>query len=251
MGVSLLNNRVVLVTGAARGLGQQIACRAAEEGARVAITDRDPKGLENTEALLHQLGADTLIIEGCLTDTTFPEKLIDACDHRFGQLDCLVNNAGIEHRASIADHTLEAWDKVIAVNLTAPFLISQAALRLLKESDAPAIVNIASTAVTGFKGQPAYDTSKGGVLSMTRSLAVDLSEFGIRVNAVCPGFIETEMIASDPELSDICDRFCRKLPAGRPGKPREIAAAVIWLASGESSYVTGQGIFVDGGWVRS
>lgn len=137
------------------------------------------------------------------------------------------------------------------VNLTAPFLVVQATLRLLETSGHGAIVNIASTAVTGFAGQVAYDSSKGGLLSMTRSMAADLGSKNIRANAVCPGFIATDMVAADPDFVKFGERISRGLPIARMGTPEDVAAAVVWLASDQAGYITGQGLFVDGGWIRA
>ncbi len=251
MGRFFQDDATALITGAARGIGQAIAIRFAREGVNVIITDINAEGLEETASSIRALGGNPLCITGSLTDTQFPIQLMAGCGTRYSKLDILVNNAGVEHRASVADHSLDDWNRVLGINLTAPFLVCREALPLLDRSVAPAIVNIASTAITGFKGQVAYDSSKGGVLSMTRSMAVDLSSRGIRVNAVCPGFVETHMVIDDPQLALLSQRFCRTLPIPRPGTPEEVAAAVIWLASREASYITGQGIFVDGGWIRS
>lgn len=248
---ALLGGRIALVTGAARGIGRAIALRAAAEGAKLLLTDRDTEGLEDTARLARELGCECATVVGSLADTEFPGALIKAGHERFGRLDTVINNAGIGHRASVADHTLKAWNKVVAVNLTAPFLVVQAALPLLEQSTRGSVVNIASTAVVGFAGQVAYDSSKGGLVSMTRSMAVDLGGKGIRANAVCPGFVATDMVAADPDFTRISERICKTLPIARVGQPDDIAAAVVWLASDEARYVTGQALFVDGGWIRT
>ncbi len=247
----ILDNLVVLVTGAAGGIGSAIALRAAEEGARLFITDRDHEGLQRTKERIVSIDGIANSLVGSLSNPSFAQHLIDECHAQFGALDVVVNNAGIGHRASVAEHSLEAWNKVIHVNLTMPFLIVQKAIPMLAQSNSAAIVNIASTAIAGFGGQVAYDSSKGGILSMTRSMAVDLSDIHIRANAVCPGFVDTDMVATDAEFKNMAEIYCKRLPIPRLAKAVEIAAAVVWLASPESSYVNGQGIFVDGGWIRS
>jgi NAD(P)-dependent dehydrogenase (short-subunit alcohol dehydrogenase family) len=247
----LLEGRVVLVTGAARGIGRAIALHAADEGADLLVTDRDADGLAGTAKAIEAKGRAAHAIVGSLVGVEFPRVLAEGAREVFGRLDLVVNNAGIGHRGSVAEHTLKAWDKVIAVNLTAPFLIVQAALELLEESGHGAVVNIASTAVAGFAGQVAYDSSKGGLLSMTRSMAVDLGSRNIRVNAVCPGFVATDMVATDPNFAKLGERVSRGLPIARMGRPEDVAAAVVWLGSAQASYITGQGLFVDGGWIRT
>jgi 3-oxoacyl-[acyl-carrier protein] reductase len=165
-------------------------------------------------------------------------------------IDILVNNAGIEHRASLEEHSAAIWEKVLLVNLTAPFKLAQAAAPYLAASGVGAIVNITSVAVTGYSGQIAYDVSKGGLQTLTRSLAVELGPRGIRANAVCPGFIQTPMVEAHADLKAVGTRFVRALPISRMGRPEEVAAAVLWLSSDAASYVTGQTIAVDGGWLR-
>lgn len=247
----LLEGRVALITGAARGIGRAIALHAAAEGADVLVTDRDAAGVSATAADIEALGRKTRAVVGSLSNAEFPAALAAAAQEAFGKLDVLVNNAGIAYRGSVADHARTAWDKVMLVNLTAPFLLVQATLKLLEESGHGAIVNMSSTAVTGFAGQVAYDSSKGGLLSMTRSMAVDLGSKKIRANAVCPGFIATDMVAADPDFVRLGERVSRGLPIARMGKPEDVAAAVVWLASDQASYITGQGLFVDGGWIRA
>lgn len=247
----LLADKVVLVTGAARGIGRAIALCASAEGASLFLTDRDERGVRETLAAIEGAGGRAHALAGDLTAPEFPERLSLEVAEKFHRLDVLVNNAGVEHRGSVAEHTPEAWSRVIAINLTAPFLITRAMLGLLEKSNAGAIVNIASTAVAGFPGQVAYDSSKGGILSMTRSLAMDLARHRIRANAVCPGFIATDMVLQDSELKRLGELTTRALPIRRMGASEEIAEAVIWLASDRASYVTGQALFVDGGWIRT
>lgn len=247
---TLLRGRTVLVTGAGRGIGKAVAQRSAEEGAALVIADINGSELQLVADQLQSMGNQVSALTGDLTEERFASELPDAARTLTGRLDAIVNNAGIEHRATIEDHERSDWERVIAVNLTAPFLVVRAALPLLSETSG-SVVNIASTAVTGFRGQVAYDTSKGGILSMTRSMAAELGRKGIRVNAVSPGFIATDMVLGNTELTQLGERQCRTQPITRMGRPDEIAAAVVWLLSDQASYITGQNIFVDGGWIRS
>lgn len=251
MGERLLKDKVVLITGAAGGIGSAIASRAAQEGARLLLTDRDEKGLAHVADRIACAADNVQTVAGSLSNPALADDLIQECERKFGALDVVVNNAGTGFLGTVEEHQLERWSKILQINMTMPFLIVQKALPLLRKSSSAAIVNISSVAVTGFKNQVAYNSSKGGILSMTRSMAVDLSEDRIRANAVCPGFVDTNMVAADPEYKTLGEKICSGLPIPRFGKPEEIAAAVVWLASNEASYINGQGIFVDGGWIRS
>ncbi len=243
-------NQAVIVTGAARGIGRAIALRFALEGARVAAVDI------LADELAELCACETALsrIVAVEADISTPEGAREATNRALealgGHVDVIVNNAGIEHRAPIASHEADAWRRVMAINLDAPFFIVQTALPALLAADAPAIVNIASTARIGFFGQPAYDTSKGGLVTLTRSMANELGREGVRVNAVAPGFIATNMVADDPKITAIGEKQVRLQPLQRMGKPEEVAAAVVWLASSNASYITGQTLHVDGGWVR-
>ena len=244
-----LSGRRALVTGAGRGIGAAIAERLAAEGVAIAVNDIDADAAQCVAERLRAGGAIAIPTPGDVSDRDAASALVDACADRLGGLDILVNNAGVEHRSSITDHTAKAWEHVLAVNLSAPFWTAQAAGRHLAASTHGAIVNICSIAVIGFFGQAAYDASKGGLLTLTRSLAVELGRQGIRANAVCPGFVETDM-ARQEELRRLGDRTVATLPVRRWGTVEDVADAVAWLVSDEAAYVTGQSLFVDGGMVR-
>ncbi|UNX56604.1 SDR family oxidoreductase (plasmid) [Georgenia sp. TF02-10] len=240
-----LADRRVLVTGALGGIGAALTDRLLAEGACVL-------GVDRPEAVAAR-GADCpagLTLAGVdLLDPSAPAAVSTLCRDELGGLDGLVNNAGIEHRAPLGEQHDDDWTRVLSVNLDAPFRLSRDLADALTRSGTGVIVNICSIAVVGFAGQAAYDASKGGLLTLTRSLAVELGPRGVRANAVCPGFIDTPML-DQGSLRSIAERVARGLPLRRLGTPADVAAAVAWLLSDESAYVTGQSLFIDGGMNR-
>ncbi len=244
-----MSGRPVLVTGAARGIGLAIAHAFGARGARVAINDRDPADVDRAVAALREKGSDAIAVPGDISDEHACAGIVgEACDGE-GRLAVLVNNAAIGRAAPLASHKIDYWRKVLDVNLMGPFLLARAAQEALRQADG-AIVNIASAAAYGMKDQCSYNASKGGLISLTRSLALELGPAGVRVNSVCPGFVDTEMLKSDASLHRHSQKFARSLPLGRFARPEEIAEAVLWLGSDDASYVTGHALFVDGGWIR-
>lgn len=238
--------RVALVTGAARGIGAAIARRFADDGVRVVLHDRDARELAEVAGTLD--GEPPLTLVGDLSQPEVAARLVaDVLDHH-GRLDHLICNAGTGWLAALEDHPLDAWNRVMAVNLRAPFLLARAAQAPLAAAGG-SIVTTASVAATGLGGQAAYDASKGGLISLTRALAVELGPAGIRVNAVCPGFVETRL-GTHPSTRERVASVVAAQPIKRLGHVDEVAAVVAYLASGRASYVTGQALHVDGGWVR-
>lgn len=244
-----LSERVVLVTGAARGIGYAVAELAIGCGARVAICDVDAEGVAGAT---HRLGRDTLGLavdvikeDDCETTT---RKVVE----RFGRIDVLVNNAGVfEHLRSTLRQDLAEWRRVIDVNLQGTFLMARAAAKSMSALRIQgSIINIASVAgLVGFPASNAYGVSKAAVVMLTQTMATDLASRGIRVNAVAPGFIHTPMTATLAEnLGAPGGTFERRIPMGRFGDPQDIARAVVFLASDWGSYITGAVLPVDGGW---
>ncbi len=242
-----MNGRRVLVTGAAGGIGTALVADLLAQGAQVLATDVDAPGCGR----LARLGHDRLHVAPLdLTESGAPQRIVDQALDRLGGLDGLVNNAGVEHRAALGEHSTADWARVLEINLSAPFRLARAAAPALAGQPGAAIVNVCSIAVTGFAGQAAYDASKGGLLSLTRSLAVELGPLGVRANAVCPGFIDTPMLDVSG-LRGLAEKVAARLPIGRCGHPEEVAAAIGWLLGTGAGYVTGQALFVDGGMVRA
>ena len=248
----LRNNAVALVTGAATGIGRATAEAFARAGARVVIADRDAERGAVTARELHEIGPEVLFVPTDMADAKAVADLIGAVERRFGRLDYACNNAGIEgEQGPTADCTLENFDRVIAVNLRGVFLCMKYEIPLLLKGGGGAIVNMASVAgLVGFAGLPAYCASKGGVVQLTKTAALEYATQGIRVNAICPGAIQTEMIDriinDDPGAQA---SFRAMHPMNRMGQPEEIADAVVWLCSEQASFVTGHTLPVDGGMV--
>ncbi|MBI2398976.1 MAG: 3-oxoacyl-ACP reductase FabG [Xanthomonadales bacterium] len=235
--------RVALVTGAGRGIGAAIARRLHAEGASVVLADRDG---DAAAALAAELGGErVLALAVDVTARGELEALMARIQSDLGGLDLLVNNAGIIRDGFLAKLSEADWDTVLAVNLKGPFLCCQAALPLLRARSGGAIVNIASRSWLGNPGQSNYSASKGGVVSLTRTLALELARFAIRVNAVAPGLIDTPMTQAMP--TEARERLLRMQPTGQMGTPADIAAAVAFLGSADAAFISGQVLHVDGG----
>lgn len=255
-------DQVVLVTGAARGMGRGIAERFAAEGAAVVLADRDHTVTATADELA---GADvqTLGVVCDVTDETAVQQMVDSIDQRFGRLDVLVNNAGTITIAPLADLTLEAWNRVLAVNTTGAFLCAKAAAPLIRRGGRGGrLLNAASgQARQGFIYTPHYAASKFGVIGLTQSLAKELAKDQITVNAYCPGIVGTDMWAyndrewgrllGDYAPGELMAEWVAGIPLGRAGSNDDVANLLLFLASDEASYITGQSINIDGGMFMS
>ena len=246
-------DKVVIVTGGGQGIGMAIARAFAAEGAKVAIADADREaGQENADYIAAQSG-EVISVESDISQETDVCRLFETVTGHWGKVDILINNAGIGYRGNIFKDTMEPWDRVLAVNLRGAYLCAKYAAPWLAKSKVGAIVNIASTrALMSEPGWEAYAASKGGLLSMTHALAISLGEYGIRVNAICPGWIEVSDWKKLSEKTVPVHREADKAqhPAGRVGKPEDIAAACLYLVSEEAGFITGTHLVVDGGITR-
>lgn len=243
-----LDGKVAFVTGSTRGLGWAIAEAMAAQGARVVINGRNLDDVQTRVRDLIDRGYAADGRAGDVGDLDAAVAHIDRIAEEAGRFDILVNNAGINARAPLAEFDQADWDRVLRVNLDAPFALSRAASRHMCAAGTGRIINIASIMGTVARPTiPAYVSSKGGVEALTKALAVELGPRGITVNAIGPGYVATEMntvLVNDPEFNSM---VCERTPVGRWGAPAEIAAAAVFLASDEASYVNGQKLIVDGG----
>ena len=238
----LLRDRVAIVTGAASGLGRATVVRFAAEGARVVAVDLNEAALR---ASLEDGPGGVLPIAADIAQADAVQRAVAQAREHFGSVDILAHYAGITRDAFATKMTLEAWNAVITVNLTGTFLVAQAVAQVMAEQKSGSIILTSSRSYYGNIGQANYSASKGGVVSLTRTLALEMGRYNVRVNALAPGFITTPMTDVVPE--HLRERAKSATPLGRHGRPEEIAAVTCFLASDESSFITGQIINVDGG----
>ena len=244
--------KVAVVTGAASGIGRAIALAFAREGAKVAVADVQEAGGQETVRMIGAEGAEAIFVRTDVSQAAEIQEMVSRTVQAFGRLDHAVNNAGIEGEvAPTAECTEANWDRTLAINLRGVWLGMKHEIPELLRQGGGAIVNMSSVAgLVGFAGSPAYCASKGGINQLTRTAALEYAGQGIRVNAICPGVIQTPMIdrmeAAHPEMGEM---FATMHPLGRIGRPEEVAAAAIWLCSDAASFITGVLLPVDGGFV--
>ncbi|AFH43053.1 3-oxoacyl-[acyl-carrier-protein] reductase FabG (short chain dehydrogenase SDR family) [Fervidicoccus fontis Kam940] len=245
MGKMSFKNRTSIVTGSAMGIGKGIAQKLASLGSNLILFDISDKIFETAKEIEH-LEVEVLPFKGDVTNKEDVERSVEEGISKFGKIDILVNNAGIYPSKPFIEMTESDWDRVLNINLKSMFLFSKAVLPNMMKNSYGRIVNISSiAAIVGFPGLIHYSASKGGVVGFTKALALEVAKFGITVNAIAPGPIETSGTKVDEQTAEI---YKRLIPVGRMGKPEDIANAVAFLASEESQFITGHLLVVDGGY---
>jgi NAD(P)-dependent dehydrogenase (short-subunit alcohol dehydrogenase family) len=248
----MLNDKVALITGGGNGIGREAALAFAREGARVAVADYEAESATQTVALINDNGGQAISLSGDVTRAAQVQAMLDATIAAYGRLDCAFNNAGIAgHQVAASGQLTHEWsesafDRMIEVNLKGVWLCMKHEIPLLRSNRGGAIVNTASIAgLLGLRTSSGYVAAKHGVIGLTKTAAVEYAEEGIRVNAVCPGYIVTRM--TGPVRETRSEAVIARTPMRRFGQPREIAEMVVWLCSDRASYVTGAAYEVDGG----
>lgn len=248
-----LKNKIALVTGARRGMGRTHALALAKQGAKVAVTDIDKNECEAVVKEITALGGEAAAFKLDVSSGAEVEKVFDEVVKRFGGLHILVNNAGIYFPKPALELTEAEWDKMLAINLKGQFLCAKRAAKEMAKNKWGRIINIASVASgqvgVGISGGAHYTASKGGIIGMSETLAIEWAPLGITVNVIGPGIIDTPMVGAVEIPKAAMEGMLARVPMKRMGKPEEISAAVAFLASEEASYVTGATFFVDGGWL--
>ncbi|NLA23623.1 MAG: 3-oxoacyl-[acyl-carrier-protein] reductase [Bacteroidales bacterium] len=247
--MELLKDKVVLITGAARGIGRAIAIGVARQGANVAFTDlKADENFDTLVAEIAEMGGKAVGFESNAAVFADADKLIDDVMQEFGRIDVLVNNAGITRDTLLMRMSEEQWDLVIDVNLKSVFNLTKAVQKVMLKQRSGSIINVSSVVgVNGNAGQSNYAASKAGIIGFTKSISKELGPRNIRCNAIAPGFIATEMTAVLPE--EVREEWNQKIPLRRAGKPEDVADVVVFLGSDLSSYVSGQVISICGGMI--
>lgn len=246
-----LEGKILLVTGASSGIGRATALAGAREGACIVVADLAAHTGAETVEMIKRQGGEAVFVRTDVTQAAQVEALVQAAVAAYGRIDCAHNNAGIEGElATTADYVEESWDRVMAVNLKGVWLCMKYEIPQMLQQGSGSIVNTSSLAgLVGARRMPAYVASKHGVAGLTKTAALEYARSGIRVNAVCPGFIHTSMVDRMflGRRPDIADRLAAAEPIGRLGQPEEVAEAVVWLSSDAASFVTGHTMTIDGG----
>ena len=246
-----LDGQSAIVTGAGRGLGRALALALAEAGADVALAGRTPQTLAKVQGEIEAVGRRAICVPTDVASLDDLDRLVATTVEALGGVDILVNNAGTTHRAPAADFPETEWDRVMDVNVKSVFFLCQKVGKvMIEQGRGGRIINIASLiSMIGMPSIPAYAASKAGVLLLTRSLAVEWAQHHIRVNAIGPGYFKTDLTAGLEDHPDRGPKIKMRIPMKRWGQPEDLKGAVVFLASDASRYITGQTIFVDGGWL--
>lgn len=250
-----LHDKVALVTGAAQGMGKADAIALASQGAKVILTDRKIDLCKKVAAEIQSKGGEAACFEMDVSSKAQVEKVFADVIKQYGKIDILVNNAGIFAPKMALDLTEEEWEQTMAINLKGQFLCAQQAAKDMARRKWGRIINISSVASgstgIGFPGAAHYTASKGGIIGMSETLAIEWAPHGITVNVIAPGAIDTPMVEGAKMTNEVKEALFAHIPLKRMGKPEEIAAAVVFLSSEEASYVTGATLYVDGGWLAN
>jgi len=242
----MLTEKVAIVTGASRGIGRSTALALAKQGAKLVVSARNLAPLQELAAEIESLGSEALAVVADAASTESADKLVAAAVEKFGKVDILVNNAGINRDGLLLRMKDEDWDAVLDTNLKGAFALIRAAAKPMTKQRSGRIINISSVVgEMGNPGQANYCASKAGLLGLTKSVARELSKRNITVNAITPGFVETDMTEELPEKTR--QELISQIPLGRLGQPEDIAQAVVYLASEHAGYITGQVLGVNGG----
>ena len=248
-----LKNKVALVTGAKRGMGRAHALALAAQGAKVVVTDRVGEECAPVVEEIKSKGGEAICLKMDVSNKAEVDGAFDEAIKQFGRLDILINNAGIFLPKPALEMSEEEWDRTLNINLKGEFLCAQRAAKEMSKNSRGRIINIASIASggvgIGFEGAAHYAASKGGIIGMTETLAIEFAPLGITVNAIAPGTIDTPMIGEVTE--EFLSEIKLRVPLKRIGRPEEVSAAVVFLASDEASYITGATFYVDGGWLAA
>ena len=247
---SALQGRIAVVTGASKGLGQQMAESLAAAGASVALVARSEDLLNAVAAGIREAGGRAEAIVADVADEAAVADVAAQVKDKLGICDILINNAGINNRKAVEDFTLDEWNEIVGINLTAPFLLCRAFVPGMKEKKFGRIINMTSImSHVSFPHRTGYSATKAGLLGMTRALALELAEFNITANGISPGPFATEInkaILEDPERNA---QFLSRIPLGRWGKVEEVGSLAVYLCSEEAGFITGTDIIIDGGWL--
>ena len=247
-----LKDRVAIVTGGGKGIGQEICLGLVKEGAKIVIAEIDIENSEKAKTKIIDAGSEAIIIKTDVSNQKSINEMVEHAIKHFGKIDILINNAGTRHVKKLLDHTKQDWDDMISVNLTAPFLASQAVIPHMIRNGKGKIINFGS--IASFMGRPdrvAYVAAKTGVLGLTRALAVDLTGKNINVNTICPGLISTpfnQKFAEDPVHGEA---WGKETIVGRWGVPSDISGAAVFLSSDDADFINGSEIKIDGGWLAA
>lgn len=250
-----LTGKIALITGGRRGMGKSHALFLARQGAKVAVTDINENECLPVVEEINAAGGEAMCVKMDVSDKADVGAAFDAVIKKFGRLDILVNNAGIYVSKPAIELTEEDWDKMLSINLKGQFLCAQRAAKEMAKNNWGRIINISSVASgqtgVGIIGGAHYTASKGGVIGMSETLAIEWAPVGINVNVIAPGAIDTPMVQAAEMPKDAMDAMLARIPLKRIGKSEEVSAAVVFLASDEASYITGATFYIDGGWLAA